>query len=386
VTRAFAAYERALAAADAIDFDDLVAGALRALEGDPALLARWRTRCAHLLVDEVQDVDRSQLRLALLLAAPANRVFLVGDDDQSIYGWRLADVRRVLGLAADLPGLRRVDLAVNYRCPGAVLARAVRLVEHNQERFAKSIQPGPDASGRLILAPAPVDVDPLPRLLATWPADGSSRAVLARTRRELLPAVAACLTGGIAFRADGVPLPLEDARVDGLVAAAASSPSPLPIAARVAAAARAGGVPPPVAPTPDDPDPEPARTDAEIAAAVTAWAVRIAPDDDLAGAIARARARLAELRRPDAALTLATAHATKGLEWDHVAVLGMTEGRFPSARSLTDATDPVRALEEERRLAYVAWTRARRSLTLVYDPAAPSPFMLEAFDAAEMGG
>jgi len=64
----------------------------------------------------------------------------------------------------------------------------------------------------------------------------------------------------------------------------------------------------------------------------------------------------------------------------------MTEGRFPSARSLADAADPARALEEERRLAYVAWTRARRSLTLVYDPADPSPFMLEAFDAAELDG
>ena len=385
VARAFVAYERALASAGAIDFDDLVAGALRALEGDPARLARWRTRCAHLLVDEVQDVDRSQLRLALLLAAPANRIFLVGDDDQSIYGWRLADVRRVLGLAADLPGLRRVDLAVNYRCPAPVLARAVRLVEHNQERFAKSIRAGPDATGRLILAPAPVATDPLPRLLAAWPPDGTSRAVLARTRRELLPAVAACLAGGIAFRADGVPLPLDDARVDGLVAAAAASPSRFPVAARVVAAARSRGALPPAAATPDDPDAEPAWTDAEIGAAVTAWAVRLAPDDNLASAIADARARLAELRRADAALTLATAHGTKGLEWDHVAVLGMTEGRFPSARSLADAADPARALEEERRLAYVAWTRARRSLTLVYDPAAPSPFMLEAFDGGELG-
>ena len=82
------------------------------------MLAGWRAACAHLLVDEVQDVDRTQLRLALLLAAPENRIFLVGDDDQTIYGWRLADVRRVLGLAASLPGLRRVDLVTNYRCPG----------------------------------------------------------------------------------------------------------------------------------------------------------------------------------------------------------------------------------------------------------------------------
>ena len=84
-------------------------------------------------------------------------------------------------------------------------------------------------------------------------------------------------------------------------------------------------------------------------------------------------------------MTLATAHGTKGLEWDHVAVIGMTEGRFPSARSLAEAGDPDRALEEERRLAYVAWTRPRRSLTLVYDPGAPSRFMAEAFDAAELG-
>ena len=99
----------------------------------------------HLLVDEAQDLDRAQLRLALLLAAPANRVFFVGDDDQSIYGWRLADVRRVLSLADALPGLRRADLVVNYRCPPTVVGRAVRLVEHNRERFAKTIRAGPSA-------------------------------------------------------------------------------------------------------------------------------------------------------------------------------------------------------------------------------------------------
>ena len=83
VARAFLAYEAALAASGAIDFDDLVALALRQLEADTTLLARWRSRCAHLLVDEVQDVDASQLRLALLLAAPDNRIFLVCDDDQT---------------------------------------------------------------------------------------------------------------------------------------------------------------------------------------------------------------------------------------------------------------------------------------------------------------
>ncbi len=419
VARAFLVYEAALRAAGASDFDDLVAGALRVLEADAALLDRWRERCSHLLVDEVQDVDRSQLRLALLLAAPANRIFLVGDDDQSIYGWRLADVRRVLALAHALPGLRRVDLAVNYRCPAPVLARAVRLVEHNHERFAKVIRPGPGATGGLVLAPGPAGPATVAALLRTWPADGSSRSILARTRRELLPAVASCLAAGIPFRADGIPLPLDDPRVDELVARAGADPRPLPIAVRLAtlpdvraatgpasaepdaadahpadahpadahpARARPPGPLSGSTSTRDDPDPDPAWTLDELQAALIGWAVGLPPGAALEAAIAAARARLARLRRPDAALTIATAHATKGLEWDHVAVIGMTEGRFPSARSLAEAADPVRALEEERRLAYVAWTRARRSLALVYDPAAPSPFLLEAFDAVELGG
>jgi DNA helicase-2/ATP-dependent DNA helicase PcrA len=138
--RAFVDYEAAVRATGGLDFDDLILRAIEALEGDPALLGRRRASCAELLVDEVQDVDRAQLRLALLLAAPAHRIFLVGDDDQSIYGWRLADVRRILGLAARLPGLRRVDLEVNYRCPRPVVERAVRLVEGNTERFAKRIR------------------------------------------------------------------------------------------------------------------------------------------------------------------------------------------------------------------------------------------------------
>ncbi len=66
-----------------LDFDDLVARAVRLLEARPPLLRRWRARCHDLLVDELQDVDRTQLRFALMLAAPENRVFGVGDDDQT---------------------------------------------------------------------------------------------------------------------------------------------------------------------------------------------------------------------------------------------------------------------------------------------------------------
>ena len=142
-----------------------------------------------------------------------------------------------------------------------------------------------------------------------------------------------------------------------------------------------GGMPEPGAP------PEPGDDDdiplAELAAALLAWAVRYRTLEAFSGAVLEGRERLARLRRDDALLSLSTAHGTKGLEFDHVAVL-MDGPRFPSARSLREAVDPDRALEEERRLAYVAWTRARRSLTLVYDPADPSRFLAEAFDTAEL--
>ena len=82
VAAAFVAYEAWLRERGAVDFDDLVRRALDVLQTDPALLERWRERCAHLLVDEVQDVDRSQLDLAVLLAGDGRRIFLVGDDDQ----------------------------------------------------------------------------------------------------------------------------------------------------------------------------------------------------------------------------------------------------------------------------------------------------------------
>jgi superfamily I DNA/RNA helicase len=388
IARAFVAYEGAVRGSGGVDFDDLLVRSLESLRADSRLLARWRSRTARLLVDEAQDLDRTQLELALLLAAPANDVFLVGDDDQTIYSWRLADVRRVLGLAASLPGLRRVDLETNYRCPPPVVVRAVRLVEHNRERFAKRITAGSRAGGRIILAPdAADDIVRIKRAMASWPPDDTTRAVLARTNRELLVAVVAALDLEIPFRAPELALAIEDPRLDGLLERAAAEAQadgdhvpgmpdrgPLPALGRLRAALRAQEAASP----PDDVD---AETEVDLVTALLGWAAAHPSIAGLRAALADRRARLAELRRDDAALTLATAHGTKGLEWDHVLVLA--DG-FPGRRAVSDATEPERALEEERRLAYVAWTRARRSLILLYDPEAPSPFLREAFDPAEL--
>ena len=141
LARGFVAYARALAKTGGLDFDDLVAEALTALEADPGLLADWRSSCHEVLVDEVQDVDRSQLELALLLSAPANRIFLVGDDDQSIYAWRLADVKREVS-RTERVGQESIRISIR-RTPassGSSLSvstasgRALRTRRHRQPR------------------------------------------------------------------------------------------------------------------------------------------------------------------------------------------------------------------------------------------------------------
>jgi superfamily I DNA/RNA helicase len=225
-------------------------------------------------------------------------------------------------------------------------------------------------------------------VLRSWPDDGGTRAVLARTNRELLPVVAAAMRLGMPFRAADLALPLESPLVDELLDAAECAEAP----GQQSATAGLGRLPERLPRTADAPrllvggDEEDPVTDRRaIAEALQAWSAAYASVAALRTAVADARAMLAELRRDDAPLTLATAHGTKGLEFDHVAVIGLDAGRFPSARSIADALEPERAMEEERRLAYVAWTRARRSLTLVYDPGAPSQFLLEAFDPAELG-
>jgi superfamily I DNA/RNA helicase len=185
--------------------------------------------------------------------------------------------------------------------------------------------------------------------------------VLARTNAELRPAVAAALSLGVPFRAPGVELLVESPLVEPLLDSIQDDDRPLLV--RV-----------------DDA----VDRSTPVGAAVLGWAAAYRDLGILRDAVRNARTRLASLRRDDAELTIATAHGTKGLEWDHVVVLGMDAGRFPSRRAVESAPEPHRALEEERRLAYVAWTRARVSLTLLYDPAAPSSFLLEAFTAGEL--
>ncbi|MGH2456259.1 MAG: ATP-dependent helicase [Candidatus Limnocylindria bacterium] len=369
------AYRGLLASRGAMDFDDLVAGACEALEADRRACTRWQARFTHLCVDEFQDVDAAQLRLVRLLAEPERNLFVVGDDDQTIYAWRLADVRRILSFETSYPGARRVQLATNYRCPAPVVAASRRLIGVNQERFAKRIDASrePGGAGTILAFPTtPTDwADRLASLARREAGAGRTVCFLARTRTELVPVLLSLVRAGEPHTTS-VPAPVQAEAVQAIVRAARQLPAEAqPFQAVLTLRARHGW---------RRSDGDDAIGDEEHAAidALLGWAVGFRRLDAFLVAHDAAVARLEALRRPNAAIELATVHGAKGREWQTVVLLGMERDRFPNRRALVNATDPARALEEERRLAYVALTRPTRRLVLAFDPARPSRFLVEA--------
>lgn len=371
----FEGYEALQAMRGTMDFDDLVVRAVALLESDHALRLRWQSRFTHLAVDEFQDVDAAQFGLVRLLAAPHDNLFVVGDDDQTIYAWRLADVRRILTFEQLYPGARRVQLATNYRCPAPVVRTSARLISVNRERFPKTIRAAPERGPG-----SRHDVTLLAVAGHAWPesvAEVAIRAsisgrccILARTRAELAPVQMALVRAGVRH-ATSLSGPLEANPVGNLLAAARRLPdTEAPFSAllrlRTGLGWRRGAG--------DD-----ALGDEEHAAldAVLGWAAAFRTLRAFLGAAETAAARLAALRDPSAAIELTTVHGSKGREWPTVIVIGFEQDRIPNRRALVDAHDPERAMEEERRLAYVALTRAGKRLVLAFDPERPSPFLAE---------
>jgi superfamily I DNA/RNA helicase len=369
-------YRDLLAVRGEIDFDGLLARAMTMLREDDERRTAWQGRFSHVLVDEYQDVDGTQVELVALLAEPERNLFVVGDDDQTIYAWRLADVRRILAFPERYPDAIRIVLETNYRCPPAVVAAADRLIATNVERVPKRLRapsgrPGGEKPPILTWAVrGPDAVDRLVAALPAWCRTHGRLAILARTRSELGPILLALLRAGIphatpiraAIESEVVAQLLDDLR------AAVPSTSPLPALLRARAARgwrRA--------------DPSDALGEDAHAAldAAIGWAVDHRRVDEYLAAAAAARRRLTKLRGPSAAIEVTTVHGAKGREWPLVVVLGLEVERFPNARALEDALDPARALEEERRLAYVAVTRCRDRLVLAFDPDRASPFVEE---------
>jgi DNA helicase-2/ATP-dependent DNA helicase PcrA len=144
-------YEQTLRAAGALDFDDLLLRAVALFDRDAAVRDAYRRRFPYVLVDEYQDTNRAQYELVRHLAGPQGNVTVVGDEDQSIYSWRGADIQNILDFEADFPGARVLRLEENYRSSQAILDAASALVSHNRRRKGKTLRAVKAAGERVSL-------------------------------------------------------------------------------------------------------------------------------------------------------------------------------------------------------------------------------------------
>ncbi|HUY93293.1 MAG TPA: UvrD-helicase domain-containing protein [Pirellulales bacterium] len=138
---AYRRYQKALKLAGAVDFDDLLLCTEELFASSAEALAAEARRFSHLLVDEYQDTNGAQYRIIKALAVGHRNLCVVGDDDQSIYGWRGAEVTHILRFQRDWPDAKVVRLEANYRSTGAILMMANRLIAHNKLRHDKVLKP-----------------------------------------------------------------------------------------------------------------------------------------------------------------------------------------------------------------------------------------------------
>jgi DNA helicase-2/ATP-dependent DNA helicase PcrA len=139
IARVFAAYQRRLDDAHALDFDDLLLRTVQLLQQTPEVLTKYQQRFRHILVDEYQDTNYAQFMLVSLLARRHRNLCVVGDDDQAIYRWRGADVRNILEFERDYPEARVVALEQNYRSTQRILAAAGAVIRNNPHRHPKTL-------------------------------------------------------------------------------------------------------------------------------------------------------------------------------------------------------------------------------------------------------
>ena len=182
-------YEKALLKANALDFDDLLLEAVRLLRTDDATRETWNRRLSYVMVDEYQDTNRTQYELMCLLTEKHGNACVVGDEDQSIYSWRGADIRNILDFERDFPNARTIRLEQNYRSTKNILAAAGAVIENNKARKGKKLWTEADAGATIGLYAghdaeneALFIVDTLEKHLAAHPRDHV--AVLYRTNSQ----------------------------------------------------------------------------------------------------------------------------------------------------------------------------------------------------------
>jgi DNA helicase-2/ATP-dependent DNA helicase PcrA len=457
----YAAYQKRLKELNAADFGDLLLEVLRLFLENPDVLKDYQSRFRYMLVDEYQDTNVAQyLWLRLLAGGSATpNICCVGDDDQSIYGWRGAEVDNILRFEADFPGAMVIRLERNYRSTGHILAAASGLIAHNKGRLGKTLFTD-DALGDRVAVAGVWDDDEEARSIGddieALRKSGTrldEMAILVRASFQMRAFEDRFVTLGLPYRVIGGPRFYERQEIKDAIAYLEVTLNPAndlkferiinvpkrglgdTAVRRITELARArGGVPlyqaaREIAET-EELTGKARKSLADLIASFERWRGRIeaVKHTELAELILdesgythmwqqdkspQAHARLENLKElvrfmhefetlqgflehaslvmdADTAdgeerVSLMTLHAAKGLEFEVVFLPGWEEGLFPHQRSLDESGNA--GLEEERRLAYVGLTRAKRTAKVsfaqnrrnrgMWQAAAPSRFVDE---------
>jgi DNA helicase II / ATP-dependent DNA helicase PcrA len=430
-------YQDRLKALNAADFGDLLLHVLTILRRHPEVLAQYRQRFKYILVDEYQDTNQVQYLWLRLLAQERRNICVVGDDDQSIYSWRGAEVANILRFERDFPGAKVIRLEQNYRSTPHILAAASGLIAANGERLGKTLWTQRNGGDRLRVIgvwDGPEEARRVGEEIERLEREGASLdhcAILVRAQFQTREFEDRFIQIGLAYRIVGGFRFYERAEIRDALAYLRLIAQPADDLAferihntpkrglgdktleKLHRHARARGIPLAAAALEIvDTDELLARARGTLLALMrdfARWrdlAKSVSPAElartllDESGYTAALQAErsaeaagrlenLAELARAmeeyeslgdflehvslvmdnDAdreaeKVTIMTIHAAKGLEFDQVFLVGWEEGVFPSQRALDEGG--LASLEEERRLAYVAITRAKKRATILH--------------------
>jgi DNA helicase-2/ATP-dependent DNA helicase PcrA len=430
-------YQERLKALNAVDFGDLLLEPLRLLRENPDVLATFRRRFRYILVDEYQDTNVVQYLFLRLLAQANGNLCCVGDDDQSIYAWRGADVENILRFEKDFPGAKVIRLERNYRSTGHILAVASGLIAHNRGRLGKTLFTDKPLGDRPRVAEGS-DSQEEARLIGEEIEAAQHRgvsldevAILVRASFQMREFEERFIALGLPYRVIGGPRFYERAEIRDVLAYLRCIAQPDDDLAferiynqpkrglgdatlailheygrraglSLTRAARSLVETEELKPRPrqtlrsllDDfhrwrrqseqiPHEELAQLVLEESGYIDMWKAERTPD--AAGRLDNLKELVRSMGEfPDLSafleyvslvmdvesgeegerVSIMTLHAAKGLEFDLVFLPGWEEGLFPNQRSLDDSG--LAGLEEERRLAYVGLTRARRQARIYY--------------------
>jgi DNA helicase-2/ATP-dependent DNA helicase PcrA len=427
----YAAYQRRLKELNAADFGDLLLETLRLFTEHPDVLADYHRRFRYILVDEYQDTNVAQYLWLRLLAQGSPNICCVGDDDQSIYGWRGAEVDNILRFEKDFPGARIIRLERNYRSTGHILAAASGLIARNKGRLGKTLFTDGEAGAKLTVMGVWDDEEEaraIVRDIEELRSEGhrlNEIAILVRASFQMRAFEDRFVTTGVPYRVIGGPRFYERAEVKDALAYLEVTHNPAndlkferivnvpkrglgdTSLERIHGLARARGVPlyraaREIIET-EELGGKARKSLGDLLSLFERWRslVDTIRHTELAELILdesgytahwqadkspQAQSRLENLKElvrfmhefetlegflehvslvMDAEqgddgdrVSLMTLHAAKGLEFDTVFLPGWEEGLFPHQRSLDESGEA--GLEEERRLAYVGITRAKR--------------------------